>query len=280
MRKRTLNPDDVQAFIDWMRKKTTKCEHTIDCYRHGLLAIYKEMGSIDKQSVEKFRDTMVGKYSERTVSHRIMAYNCYVKDYLRKPNLQVKNIRIQRVLFLDNVPTPQEVETLLAGLKADGYMRDYYLIKLLAQTGARVSEIIQFKLSDLQQGYAKLLCKGRKVRTIFIPKTTATEALKYFEDKSHPETGHIFMTRFGSHISIRGISSRLQFFAGKYGIRKEVCHPHAFRHYFAKQFLKRSKNNIVMLADLLGHGSVNTTAIYLRMSQSETQNKFNSMVDW
>lgn len=280
MHKKTLNPDDIQAFVDWMKKKTTKSEHTIDSYRHGLLSIYKEMGSIDKQAVEKFRDTMVGKYSEKTVSIRIMAYNSYVKDYLKKPNLQVKNIKIQRAMFVDNVPTPLEVEALLEGLKADGYMRDYFLIKLLAQTGARVSEIIQFKLVDLQQGFARMLCKGRKVRTIFIPETTAAEALEYFKDKSHPESGHIFMTHLKAPISIRGVSSRLLFFAKKYGIRKEVCHPHAFRHYFAKQFLKQSGNNVVMLADLLGHGSVDTTAIYLRMSQSETKNKFNDMVNW
>lgn len=280
MRKRTINSEDVQAFVDWMRTKTTKCEHTIDSYRHGLLSIYREMGSIDKQAVEKFRDTMVGKYSARTVAIRVLAYNCYVKDYLQKPKLQVRNIKIQRAMFVDNVPTTQEVEKLLEGLKKDGYMRDYYLVKLLSQTGARLSEIIQFKLDDLKTGYAKILGKGRKVRTIFIPRKTATEAAEFFAEKCDKKNGFIFISRFGKQISKRGISARLLFFAKRYDIRKDVCHPHAFRHYFAKQFLKRSKNNIVMLADLLGHSSVDTTAIYLRMSQSEAQNKFNNLVDW
>lgn len=280
MKKRTLNPDDVQSFVNYLHRNTSKSSNTIDSYRHALLTIYKTMGSIDKQSVEKFRDTMLGRFSAKTINLYIIAYNCYCVDFLRKPGMKVRNIKIARALFIDNVPTIQEVTTILEGLKNDGKMKDYYLILLLSQTGARVSEIRNFKIEDLQNGYAQILGKGRKMRTIFIPKKTAAEAFLFFKEMYHSDTGYIFKGKTAENISTRGIAEQIQRIGKRYGIRKEVCHPHAFRHYFAKRFLKSSRNNIVMLADLLGHASVDTTAIYLRMSQAETQKKFNNLVDW
>ena len=65
----------------------------------------------------------------------------------------------------------------------------------------------------------------------------------------------------------------------KYGIPKEVAHPHSFRHLFAIEFLKNN-NNIALLADLLGHESVDTTAIYLRLSAQEQKKQFNMAMDW
>lgn len=58
-----------------------------------------------------------------------------------------------------------------------------------------------------------------------------------------------------------------------------MMHPHAFRHLFAIEFLKKN-SNIALLADLMGHESVDTTAIYLRMSASEQAEQFNRAVDW
>jgi site-specific recombinase XerD len=65
----------------------------------------------------------------------------------------------------------------------------------------------------------------------------------------------------------------------KYDIPQEVMHPHAFRHFFAIEFLKRN-NNIALLADLLGHGSVNVTQIYLRQSQEQQKKEIDEAVDW
>jgi site-specific recombinase XerD len=56
-------------------------------------------------------------------------------------------------------------------------------------------------------------------------------------------------------------------------------HAHAFRHFFAKMFLKKTKD-IIQLADLLGHGSVDTTRIYLQKSYDEQQRDFNKNVTW
>ena len=56
-------------------------------------------------------------------------------------------------------------------------------------------------------------------------------------------------------------------------------HPHAFRHFFAMEFIKR-KNDISLLADLLGHGDVKVTQIYLRQSQEQQRAAVDEAVDW
>lgn len=60
----------------------------------------------------------------------------------------------------------------------------------------------------------------------------------------------------------------MQEWGRKCGIDKSKMHPHAFRHFFAKMYLKKNKD-VVQLAELLGHGSIDTTRIYLQKSYDE-----------
>ena len=77
----------------------------------------------------------------------------------------------------------------------------------------------------------------------------------------------------------RGVSENIRRWAGRYGIRKEVMHPHSFRHLYAVEFLKHN-SNIALLADLMGHSSVSTTSIYLKLSREEQMRQFNEASDW
>ena len=52
-------------------------------------------------------------------------------------------------------------------------------------------------------------------------------------------------------------------YAVKYGLNEKVVFPHSFRHRYAKNFLEKF-NDIALLADLMGHESIETTRIYLR----------------
>lgn len=63
------------------------------------------------------------------------------------------------------------------------------------------------------------------------------------------------------------------------GVPKEVLHPHSFRHFFAKMFLK-SNNDITLLGDLLGHSNISTTAIYTRKSSAEQAQELDRIIKW
>ena len=91
--------------------------------------------------------------------------------------------------------------------------------------------------------------------------------------------GYIFLNRFGERITSRGIAMQLKHFADKYGLKREVVYPHSFRHRFAKNFLERY-NDIALLADLMGHESIETTRIYLRRTANEQRQIVDKVVNW
>ena len=174
------------------------------------------------------------------------------------------------------VISEKDYKKLLDGLKNDGNIRWYYNIKLLASTGARVSEYVRLKKTDFSRGYAEMWTKG-KIRRIYIPKSFLNEADGYYS--SFEPEDFLAVGRDGGPITTRGVSQMLMTFAARYGIDKKVMHPHSFRHMFAVQFLRRN-NNLSLLADVLGHSSVSTTAIYTRMTKEQQQDAVNKTINW
>ena len=133
----------------------------------------------------------------------------------------------------------------------------------MGTTGARLSEFQRFTWEDIISGEVTLKGKGNKYRRFFFQKQLQQEAKVYA--KEHGKTGIFAVGRFGP-ITQCGIDSK-------------KMHAHAFRHFFAKMFLKKNKD-VIQLADLLGHGSVDTTRIYLQKSYDEQKKDFNRNVTW
>ncbi|MCR4826339.1 MAG: tyrosine-type recombinase/integrase, partial [Bacteroidales bacterium] len=111
-----------------------------------------------------------------------------------------------------------------------------------------------------------------------IPRTLQKKALLWLSERQI-SSGYIFLNRFGKRITTRGIAMQLKHFADKYGLRREVVYPHSFRHRFAKNFLEKY-NDIALLADLMGHESIETTRIYLRRTASEQQEVVDKVITW
>ena len=93
------------------------------------------------------------------------------------------------------------------------------------------------------------------------------------------ESGYLFLNRFGERITPRGIAQQLKNYAMKYGLNPKVVYPHSFRHRYAKNFLEKF-NDISLLADLMGHESIETTRIYLRRTASEQQAIVDKVITW
>ncbi|MCS3102702.1 tyrosine-type recombinase/integrase [Bacteroides ovatus] len=114
---------------------------------------------------------------------------------------------------------------------------------------------------------------------VYIFRKICVQKLRNGSKKKLLISGYIFLNRFGERITTRGIAQQLKHFAEKYGMNKEVVYPHSFRHRFAKNFLDRF-NDLALLADLMGHESIETTRIYLRRTASEQQKIVDKVVNW
>lgn len=153
------------------------------------------------------------------------------------------------------------------------------IVRTMACTGARISEVISFQVEDVYVGYVELYAKGNKLRRIYFPKQLQNELMKWVEDENRTE-GALFLNKNGITITANGVSCMLKNFAVKYRIDQRVMHPHSFRHRFSLNFLSRKPNEILLLADILGHSNINTTRIYTRRTAQEQYNLINSIVNW
>ena len=180
--------------------------------------------------------------------------------------------------FLENVVSNADYTFLKKQLKKDGNMQWYFVVWYLGATGARVSELIRIKIEHVNLGYFDLYSKGGKLRRLYIPKKLREETQKWLLEEQRT-TGYLFLNRFGERITTRGISQQLKNYADKYGLDSKVIYPHSFRHLYAKNFLEKY-NDIALLADLMGHESIETTRIYLRRTATEQQSLIDKIVTW
>jgi integrase len=195
-------------------------------------------------------------------------------------NLNVSNISHKANMmktFLENVISEADYEYFKKKLKKyDKFW--YFVIRFMAATGARVSELLSIKAEHVKLGFLDLYSKGGKIRRIYIPQKLQSEALLWIEEQQI-DSGFLFVNRYGDRFTPRGIAAKLKIMAKKFGIDEKVVYPHSFRHRFAKNFLCKY-NDISFLADLMGHESIETTRIYLRKTSTEQRIIVDKIVDW
>ena len=265
----------MQEFKNYL-EKTNFSKNTVDSYYFAVNQFYQQYDSMNKQNLKNYKIWLVENYKPKTVNLRIRAINCYL-DFLKKGSLKLTFVKIQQKTYLENVISEADYTYLKNQLQKDDI--DWYMIvRFLAATGARVSELIQFKVEHVKLGYIDIYSKGGKLRRIYIPKQLKNEALFWLSERNQ-DSGFIFLNKYGERITTRGISGQLKKFAIKYDINPAVVYPHSFRHRFAKNFLSKC-NDIAFLADLMGHESIETTRIYLRKTSTEQQELVDSIIDW
>lgn len=259
-------------------KKCNLSQKTINSYIFSIKTYFAEYNTISKRNLNAFKLKLIEDFNPKTVNIKILAINKYLK-FIKKDDLCLKMIKLQQKNFLDNVISEADYNYLKNQLKRDEEWDWYFVVRYLCATGARVSELIEIKIEHVQKGYYDIYSKGGKVRRLYIPIKLKKETMEWVNNRAENTTGFLFLNRYKNKITTRGIALQLKSFARKYGIRENVVYPHSFRHRFAKNFLAKY-NDIALLADLMGHESIETTRIYLRKTATEQQTLVNKIVTW
>lgn len=257
--------------------KTNLAENTITSYVWTVTYYLEHYKEVNKKNLLAYKGYLVENFKPQTVNLRLQAVNKFL-EFSKQEKLKMKFVKAQQKNFLENVISDADYKFLKTKLKSDGYDQWYFIVWFMAATGARVSELLQIKAEHVSVGYLDLYSKGGKMRRIYIPKKLCDEATKWLKERGLT-TGYLFTNRTGNCLSTRGIAIQLKHFAENYGINREVVYPHSFRHRFAKNFLEKF-NDIALLADLMGHESIETTRIYLRRTASEQQKIVDRVVTW
>lgn len=252
-------------------------ENTVISYLFAVRQYYAQYDRVTLRNLKAYKIWLIESYSPNTVNLRLRAMNCYLES-TGQAKWKLPFVRVQQKAFLENVISEADYAYFKNCLKRDGEIFWYFVIRFLAATGARVSELIQIKAEHVRLGHIDLYSKGGKLRRIYIPKALQDEAVSWLAEKNQ-KSGFIFLNKYGERITARGISGQLKKLAVRCKIDPTVVYPHSFRHRFAKSFLERC-GDIAFLADLMGHESIETTRIYLRKTATEQRNIIDNIVNW
>ena len=202
------------------------------------------------------------KYKLSTLNQKITAINIYF-NWIDRHDLTVKNLKTQtvehRAIF-----NQKEYRRLLGNATSEE-MRLFMLT--IANTGLRISETCRLTVMDLDKRSLLVNNKG-KIRTIAIP-VWVKKQLKYYCGAA--EIDGVIFDKSQSHYR-----EELKVVAGKAKVNKEKVFPHAFRHYFSKNFLS-SGGDSATLQQMLGHENISTTTIYTKYSSDELAEIFSKI---
>lgn len=239
-----------------------KAAATVEKYTRDIGAFGKWLGGreLDKGAVLEYKEYLTEHYAPRSVNSVISSLNSYF-EYIGRLDCKIKTIKIQRQIFLSKEKelTKTEYDRLLNAAQKQGNERLYYLMQTICATGIRVSELRYITVEALQLRQAEIRCKG-KLRTIFLTKNLCKMLKGYI--KSHGiKSGSVFVTKNGRPLDRTNIWASMKRLCRIAGVAAGKVFPHNLRHLFARSFYA-IKKDIVRLADILGHSSVDTTRIY------------------
>ena len=267
----------IDTFKQYL-KGTNLSENTQESYLFAVKQYQRRyQDKITKNNLRDYKVWLIENFNPKTVNLRLRGINALLES-IGKEQWKTSFVKVQQKPFLENVISEADYKYFKNRLKQDDEMSWYFVIRFLAATGARVSELVQLKVEHVNEGYYDIYTKGGKIRRLFIPKKLRDETREWLKTGKR-ENGYLFLNRFGERITPRGIAQQLKNFAVKYGLNPKVVYPHSFRHRYAKNFLEKF-NDISLLADLMGHESIETTRIYLRRTASEQQAIVDKIITW
>ncbi|MGC6177735.1 tyrosine-type recombinase/integrase [Lacrimispora sp. 38-1] len=265
--------DDFQEYL----KINNMSANTIHVYLFAARQFLDRYHVISHDNLMLYKCYLMEHYKPQTVNLRIRALNCYMES-LKLSSSKMLMIRVQQKTFLENIISQADYEYLKNCLIRDGNMLYYFVVRFMAATGVRVSELVMTKVEHVKCGYMDIYSKDNKIRRIYFPKSLRVEALKWL-GQINRVSGYVFLNRYGEPITPAGIRGQLKKFTALYGLDPKVVYPHSFRHRFAKNFIEKC-GDISMLSDILGHESIETTRIYLHRSSTEQKQIVNQIVNW
>lgn len=265
MTNRTLTDASIRSYAARLREEE-RAAATTDKYVHDARAFLAWLRGrpVTKETAAQWKAQLLARgCAPATVNAKLSALNGLFR-FLGWEECRVKYLKLQRRTFRDASRdlSRQEYDRLLSA--ASGYVE--LLLQTISSTGIRVSEVRYITVEAARAGRTDIALKG-KIRTILLPGKLCRKLLR-FAGKQKIASGEIFLTKGGKSLSRQSIWRALKALCKKAGVSATKVFPHNLRHLFAAAFYKNTRD-IVKLADVLGHSSINTTRIYLLTTGAE-----------
>ncbi len=258
---RKIKADDVYDFEKHLISEE-KATATVEKYLRDIQAFVAWLGgrSCCKNEVLAYKAVLCEKYKTASVNSMLSSLNAFFA-YREWYECKVKAVKVQRRIFAqsDKELSKGEYERLLKAAKSKGNERLWLLMQTICSCGIRVSEVRFVTVEALARQSADIHCKGKQ-RQVLLPRELCQMLRKYCQ-KNKIKSGSVFVSKNGKPLDRSNIWSDMKKLCDSAGVSEKKVFPHNLRHLFARTYYSLQKD-IVRLADILGHSSINTTRIY------------------
>ena len=268
-KKMQLTQREFDQFEDYLRHDERE-ESTIEAYLRSLtrFAEWADGRTITKELAMEWKTALAeAGYRPISVNAMLAAVNKFF-ICMGREDCKVKYLKLQRQMFRKSEKdlSKEEYQRLVQAAHEKGDLRMELILETICATGIRVGELKYITVEAVRAGVAEIALKG-KIRTILLPRRLCRKLQKYAKQQKIA-SGKIFLTQDGLPVSRQSIWTRMKALCEAAGVERSKVFPHNLRSLFARSFYG-SCHDVVRLADVLGHSSIETTRIYLMSTGKE-----------
>lgn len=268
-----LLKDFVRYLMEEERSKAT-----VEKYERDVKHFIKYLGIdniITRESVLGYKESILLEYCTTSVNSMLAALNQFLM-FIGAFDYKVKRIKVQRPVFREDERelTEEEYKSMVQKAYKEGKIRLALIMETICSTGIRVSELQYFTVRAVKTGRIEIHNKG-KIRIILVPEQLKKKLLCYIV-KMKIQSGSIFITSGGKAVDRSNIWREMKKLGAEMKILEKKVFPHNLRHLFAIIYYKAYRD-IISLADVLGHSSVDTTRIYTASTGAEYKKRLESL---
>ncbi len=268
-KKLQLTEREFDQFEDYLRHDERE-ESTIEAYLRSLtrFAEWADGQAVTKELAMEWKTALSESgYRPISVNAMLAAVNKFF-TCMGREDCKVKYLKLQRQMFRKSEKdlSKEEYQRLVQAAHEKGDLRMELILETICATGIRVGELKYITVEAIRAGVAEIALKG-KIRTILLPHRLCRKLQKYAKQQKIA-SGKLFLTQDGLPVSRQSIWTRMKALCEAAGVERSKVFPHNLRSLFARSFYG-SCHDVVRLADVLGHSSIETTRIYLMSTGKE-----------
>jgi len=282
----------MQEFLDYLKFNKKYSDYTIINYENDLLKLEQylnefkyTLNDIDYKKINEFIIELKNEGLNSNSINRILSTcRTYFKFLEKKKIVNSNPFKLTNGLKKDKkLPNYFKYNDFIdmidsIDLSTDLGVRNWALLEILLSTGARIGEVVNIKVNDinLSAGEIKVLGKGNKERIVYLNEHTK-EALENYLNNARVKLlkgkcDYLFLNHLGTRLTDRGVRVIIEQIIKKTSLNLKLS-PHSFRHSFATMLLSEGCD-LKSVQELLGHVNMSTTSIYTHLSNEQIKNVY------
>lgn len=280
----------IEEFIRYLKAVKKGSNYTLTNYKNDLLELYdfyQDVTKIDEMIVKEYLEYLYQKkLSRNSISRKLSAirsfYNYLLKENIIKTNYFKEISNPKKNQSLPKYIKNNDLEKMFASFDTTKPLeqRNSLILEMLYATGIRVGELVNIKLTDINtyNNSIKILGKGSKERIVYYGLFCENALELYLQDGrkkllNNKESNYLFINKNKTKLSERYVREIINNLVKKCQINYHIS-PHTLRHTFATDMLNAGAD-LISVKELLGHSSLNTTSIYIYLTNEQIKKTYN-----